>query len=96
MIGYTTFAQMSLFFTLVGLLNAFLMWPLVLLLYFFGVETIIWSQIPWTKLMGSAALSLTANVLGNFGLIWTYDVFLTLGLFFAIPISSGELYLFFR
>lgn len=89
MLGYTTFAQMSLFFTLVGLLNAFLMWPLVLLLYFTGAETIIWTQIPWLTLSGAAALSLMANILGNFGLVWTYEVFLTLGLFFAIPISAG-------
>ncbi|CAG2161587.1 unnamed protein product [Oppiella nova] len=87
-IGYTTFAQMSLFFTLMGLMNAFLMWPLILLLYLFGAETIVWSQIPWTTLTGSAALLLLANILGNFGIAWTYELFLNLGIFFAIPISS--------
>lgn len=92
MIGYTSFAQMSLFFTLIGLLNAFLMWPLILLLYLFGAETIIWSQIPWPTLTGSAALSLLANILGNFGIVWTYELFLTLGLFFAIPFCSRELW----
>ncbi|XP_054157036.1 putative thiamine transporter SLC35F3 [Oppia nitens] len=26
-----------------------------------------------------------ANIFGNFGTIWTYDIFLTFGLFFSIP-----------
>lgn len=90
MIGYTTFAQMSLFFTLIGLLNALLMWPMVLLLYFFGAETIIWSKIPWIFVTSASALVLLANVLGYFGVIWTYEVFLNLGILFAIPISAGK------
>lgn len=91
MIGYTTPAQMSMFFTLIAILNTFFMWPIVLLLYFTGAETIIWSRIPWLPLSGAALLNLTANVLGNFGVMWTYEVFLILGLLFAIPISSGKL-----
>ncbi|RWS29495.1 hypothetical protein B4U80_05861 [Leptotrombidium deliense] len=87
-IGYTTFAQTALFFTLVGFLNAFLLWPMVLLLYFTGVETLAWNHIPWLTLSGAAFLNLTANLLGNFGVGWTYEIFLTLGLFFAIPVSS--------
>ncbi|RWS01993.1 putative thiamine transporter SLC35F3-like protein [Dinothrombium tinctorium] len=87
-IGYTTFAQTALFFTLVGFLNAFLMWPMVLLLYFTGVETLSWNHIPWLTLSGAATLNLTANLLGNFGVTWTYEIFLTLGLFVAIPISA--------
>lgn len=89
-IGYTTFAQTSLFFTLVGFLNGFLMWPIVLLLYFAGAEILVWDQIPWTQLTGAAILNLAANLLGNFGVIWTYEVFLTLGLLLAIPISLGN------
>ncbi|CAG2167781.1 unnamed protein product, partial [Oppiella nova] len=90
MIGYTSFAQMSLFFTLIGLMNAFLMWPLILLLYLFGAEIIVWSQIPWETLTGSAILSLMANILGNFGIVWTYELFLTLGIFSAIPFCSRK------
>lgn len=90
MIGYTTFAQMALFHTLVGLLNLFLAWPLVLLLYVTGVETIVWSAIPWSYLTAAAACTFLANVITSFGVICTYEVFLTLGLFFPIPISAGE------
>ncbi|XP_054156917.1 putative thiamine transporter SLC35F3 [Oppia nitens] len=87
-IGYTSFAQMSLFFSLIGLMNAILMWPLIMLLYLFGAETIVWSLIPWTTLTGSAVLLLLANIFGNFGIVWTYELFLNLGIFMAIPISS--------
>lgn len=91
-IGYTTFAQMALFHTLVGLLNTLLAWPLVLLLYATGIETIIWSEIPWAYITGAAACAFLANIIVSFGVICTYEVFLTLGLFFAIPISAGKYY----
>lgn len=41
MFGFWSIAQMSLFFTLIGLFNALLMWPVALLLYFLGVELIV-------------------------------------------------------
>ena len=66
------------------------MWPLILLLYLLGAETIIWSQIPWETLAGSAALLLSANIIGNLGIVWTYELFLNLGIFCAIPIASCE------
>ena len=90
MIGYASVGEMSLFFSLIGFLNAFLMWPMVLLLYFTGAETLFWNHIPWLPLSGAAALNLTANLLLHFGLYWTYSVFLSLGILFAIPICSGE------
>lgn len=46
MFGFWSIAQMSLFFTLIGLFNAFLMWPLALLLYFLGVELIVCKLLP--------------------------------------------------
>lgn len=41
MFGFWSIAQMSLFFTLIGLFNAFIMWPIALLLYFLGAELIV-------------------------------------------------------
>lgn len=41
MFGFWSIAQMSLFFTLIGLFNAFLMWPVALLLYLLNVELIV-------------------------------------------------------
>lgn len=29
-----------------------------------------------------------SNLLGNFGIVWTFEIFLTLGLAFAVPISA--------
>ena len=91
MIGYTTFAQMALFHTILGILNALFAWPIVLLLYWTGVEIITWSEIPWGFLTISAACAFLANVILSFGVICNYEAFLTLGLFFAIPISAGKL-----
>ncbi|XP_022242326.1 putative thiamine transporter SLC35F3 isoform X1 [Limulus polyphemus] len=88
-IGEVTFGQLSLFFTLIGLFNAFLMWPLVVTLYFTHAETIFWNQLPWPLLGGAAFLSLVANLLGNFGILWTYELFLTLGLVLAVPASAA-------
>ncbi|KAJ6221619.1 hypothetical protein RDWZM_000164 [Blomia tropicalis] len=88
MIGFTTFSQMALFHTIIGLLNTLLAWPLVLLLYWTGVETIVWSAIPWGYLTGAAACAFLANIIASFGVICTYEAFLTLGMFFAIVISA--------
>src|SRR5699024_4260795 len=89
MIGYTTFSQMALFHTLVGTCNLILAWPLVLLLYWTGVETIIWSEIPWGFITLGAGCAFLANVVASFGVICTYEAFLTMGMFFAIVISAG-------
>ena len=71
-------------------MNAFLMWPIVLILYFAGLEILHWNYIPWLYITAAAALFLTANILGSFGLCWTYEVFLSLGLLLAIPASAGK------
>ncbi|XP_076308603.1 solute carrier family 35 member F3-like [Tachypleus tridentatus] len=61
-IGEVTFGQLSLFFTLIGLLDAFLIWPLFVGLYFTHVETIFWNQLPWPLLGGAASLSLVIDI----------------------------------
>lgn len=88
LIGDVSFGQLSLFFTIVGFLDALMLWPLVLTLYFTGAEVIIWSKLPWYPLGGAAFLSLLANILGNLGVVWTYEVFLILGFLFAVPASA--------
>lgn len=40
MFGFWSIAQMSLFFTIIGLFNALIIWPFVLLFYFLGIEII--------------------------------------------------------
>jgi hypothetical protein len=48
----------SLFFSLIGLFNAALLWPLCLVLYFTRVETLYWEQVPWPVLLAASGLSL--------------------------------------
>lgn len=90
MIGYGSYGEMSLFFTLIGLLNAFLIWPLVLLLYFTGSEIFTLNSVPWLPLSLAAGFNFTANLLGYIGSYWTYEVFLSFGVLLAIPVSAGE------
>ncbi|XP_011168232.1 putative thiamine transporter SLC35F3 isoform X3 [Solenopsis invicta] len=88
-IGETTFGQKSLFFSLIGLCNAALLWPICLALYFSGVETIHWARLPWAALLSASILHLVANMLGNFSIVLTYDLFITLGLITAVPVSAA-------
>ncbi|XP_076171715.1 uncharacterized protein LOC143148848 isoform X3 [Ptiloglossa arizonensis] len=88
-IGETTFGQMSLFFSLIGLCNAALLWPICLTLYFSGAESVHWARLPWTALLLASILHLVANMLGNFSIALTYDLFITLGLITAVPVSAA-------
>ncbi|XP_054000351.1 putative thiamine transporter SLC35F3 isoform X1 [Hylaeus anthracinus] len=88
-IGETTFGQMSLFFSLIGLCNAALLWPICLALYFSGAESVHWGRLPWTALLLASILHLVANMLGNFSIALTYDLFITLGLITAVPVSAA-------
>ncbi|KAJ9582195.1 hypothetical protein L9F63_003461, partial [Diploptera punctata] len=88
-IGEASYGQVSLFFSLIGLFNAALLWPLCLALYFTHVETLQWEEIQWPALLGASGLSLAANLLGNFSVALTYDLFITLGLITAVPVSAA-------
>ncbi|XP_060526581.1 solute carrier family 35 member F3 isoform X3 [Cylas formicarius] len=88
-IGEATYGQVALFFSLIGMLNAALLWPLSLGLFLTGVETLHWEKLPWPALLSSSCLSLVANLLGNFSVALTYDLFITLGLITAVPVSAA-------
>ncbi|XP_022686706.1 solute carrier family 35 member F4-like isoform X4 [Varroa jacobsoni] len=88
LIGDVTFGQLAMFFSLIGFLNIVLLWPLVLCSYLLNLENLVWEHMPWGLLFGAGALSLTANLLGNLGIACTFEMFLTLGLAFAVPISA--------
>ncbi|XP_063243739.1 solute carrier family 35 member F3 isoform X2 [Bacillus rossius redtenbacheri] len=88
-IGEASYGQVSLFFSLIGLFNAALLWPLCLALYFSGVETLHWERLPWPALLCASGLSLVANLLGNFSVALTYNLFITLGLITAVPVSAA-------
>ncbi|XP_071552837.1 solute carrier family 35 member F3 [Panulirus ornatus] len=87
-IGEANFGQVSLIFTVIALLNTILLSPVVAAFYFSGYEILQWSQLPWPNLLVAAALSLAANLLGNFGIAFTFEIFITLGLVLAVPVSA--------
>lgn len=88
-IGDATYGQVALFFSLIGMLNAALLLPLVLGLFFTGVESFELDKLPWPALLCASCLSLVANLLGNFSVAFTYDLFITLGLITAVPVSAA-------
>lgn len=87
--GDANFGEVALFFTLISTFSTLLLWPILTLLYFTGAEIVTWERIPWKELTGAAGLSLVTNLLGNFGIAITYEVFITLGLVVAVPLSAG-------
>ncbi|GFX96388.1 putative thiamine transporter SLC35F3 [Trichonephila clavipes] len=54
LIGRVTLGQLSIFLTLVGLLNILLLWPIGLTLYLVESEKVIWTELPYVPLAGSA------------------------------------------
>ncbi|KFM82410.1 Solute carrier family 35 member F3, partial [Stegodyphus mimosarum] len=80
--------QLSIFLTFVGLLNVLMLWPIGLTLYLVEAEVLVWTQLPYVQLAGSAVLFTVANVLGNFDIIHSYDTFLKLGIVSAVPVSA--------
>lgn len=46
------------------------------------------SHIPWIHLLAAGALHLTANIVSYYGPICSYEVFLTMGLLFAVILSA--------
>ncbi|XP_071451745.1 solute carrier family 35 member F3 [Hetaerina americana] len=87
--GEASMGQVALFFSIVGLLNALLLWPLLLALYLLGAETFLWNDLPWLELLLTGGLSLLANLFSNFSVAVTYDLFITLGFITAVPVSAA-------
>lgn len=80
MIGDATYGQVSLFFSLIGLLNAALLWPVCLVLYFSEVEILHWDRLPWMILLSASTLSLgkpSKKIMsGTLNSISLYNVFI--------------------
>ncbi|XP_077297209.1 solute carrier family 35 member F3 [Arctopsyche grandis] len=88
-IGDATYGQVSLFFSMMGIINASLMWPLCLTLYLTGVETLSWERLSWPILLAASGMFLAFNLLSHFGKAVTYELFITLGLITAVPVSAA-------
>ncbi|KAK9880189.1 hypothetical protein WA026_010061 [Henosepilachna vigintioctopunctata] len=88
-IGDSTYGQVALIFSIIGILNALFLWPLSLLLILAGEESLPFDDLPWASLLSASCLTLVANLLGNFSIALTYDLFITLGLITAVPVSAA-------
>lgn len=59
--GATISQQVALIFSVVGIISIVLLWPIFLLLYFTGVEVIIWSYVPWELILFAVTSFLRKN-----------------------------------
>ncbi len=88
-IGDGEIGQVSLFLTCLGLINLLCFWPILEIMHFTHYEHIIWDHIPWSYLCGSAALGLMFNFLINFGISFTFPLFISLGTVLGIPLNAA-------
>ena len=83
-----TSGQVSLFLSCLGLLSTLLLWPIIAIFHLTHYEEFIRKLIPWKYLCGNAALGLMFNFLINFGIAFTYPLFISLGTVLGIPINA--------
>lgn len=78
-------------FTIIGIINAALLWPICLVLYFFEFEKMPWETLTITVLLIASGLLLIFHILTQFSGAVTYNMFVTLGLITSVPVSACEL-----
>lgn len=77
---------MSLFLSTIGLFSTLCLWPIPLTLHLTEVEVI--AKVPWGYLCLSACLSILFNFSINFGIAYTYPLFISLGTVLGIPLNA--------
>lgn len=78
------------FLSFIGAFNLLFMWIAVLMLHIGGWESMPSEPInqwPWLYIIGSALCGLTFDFLINFGIAFTYPLFIALGIIIGIPIN---------
>nr|CAB3266245.1 solute carrier family 35 member F3-like [Phallusia mammillata] len=88
-VGNASLGQVSLFLSFLGITNALFLWIVFLILYFVGLEHIVAAEIPWSYLCGSSALSLVFNFLVNFGIAFTFPLFISIAMMMGIPVNAA-------
>ena len=78
---------MSLFLSSLGLFSTLFLWPVVLTLHLTKVEDLS-TEIPWEFICTSSVLSVVFNFSINFGIAYTYPLFISLGTVLGIPING--------
>lgn len=85
-VGDATIYQMALFLSSLGLFSTLFLWPIPLALHLTGVEKI--ESIPWVYICASSALSVVFNFSINFGIAYTFPLFISIGTLLGIPINA--------
>ncbi|CAH2240646.1 jg14241 [Pararge aegeria aegeria] len=86
--GEVNTGQRALFFSILGIVNATLLWPVCLALYLTGSEQLPAHQMPWIPLLLASVALLVFHLVFQFGNLMTYNIFVSLGLITAVPISG--------
>ncbi|XP_055618791.1 uncharacterized protein LOC129763585 isoform X4 [Toxorhynchites rutilus septentrionalis] len=81
--------QIAFTFSIIGFLNAAILWPVCIALYFTGAEMMPWETLPWIVLLMASILLLVFHILTQFSSAVTYNMFVTLGLITAVPVSAA-------
>ena len=87
-VGDADIFQMALFLSFLALFNLLVFWLLVVILHFTGVESLSEVYIPWSFLCSNAALALVFDFAINFGIAFTFPIFISLGTILGIPLSA--------
>ena len=86
--GDATVYQMGLFLSTLGVFNLVAFWPIVLTLHLTGVESLTAVEIPWAFVFSTAMLGFVFNFFINFGIAFTFPIFISLGTVLGIPINA--------
>jgi solute carrier family 35 protein F3/4 len=89
MLGDAMPGQIAFTFTIIGFLNAALFWPICIILYFTGAETMPWETLTVSILLVASGLLTFFHLLTQFSGAVTYNMFVTLGLITSVPVSAG-------
>ncbi|CAH0723562.1 unnamed protein product, partial [Brenthis ino] len=87
--GEVNTGQRALFFSILGIVNATLLWPVCLALYLTGTEQLPAHTMPWISLLVASVALLMFHLVFQFGNLMTYNIFVSLGLIMAVPVSAA-------
>jgi solute carrier family 35, member F3/4 len=84
-------ARIAFTFTVIGIINAALLWPICLVVYFCGYETMPWDPLVITLILIASVLLFIFHFLTQLSSAVTYNMFVTLGLITSVPVSACKL-----
>ena len=77
---------MTLFLSSLGLFSKLFLWPIALTLHLLNAEEI--TNVPWLYLCASSALAVVFNLSINFGIAYTFPLFISIGTLLGIPLNA--------